>query len=120
MGRRGCRGAIVGLVHRQAPEGRRIHAPDLRCAVRRLRPHHRRNLSFAAEAQRLSGTTGCINAIKPPRSFPQGLKPLILLAVFGTTEVVPFQTRFLSNPIYATSSRTSTGCACPAGSPSQI
>src|ERR1017187_2114968 len=30
--------------------------------------------------------------------FPQGLKPLILLAVFGTTEVVPFQ-----DPIYVTS-----------------
>ena len=29
--------------------------------------------------------------------FPQGLKPLILLAIFGTTEVVPFQ-----DPIYAT------------------
>jgi hypothetical protein len=39
--------------------------------------------------------TGCINAIKPPRNFPQGLKPLILLAVFGTTEVVPFQIRFM-------------------------
>jgi hypothetical protein len=28
--------------------------------------------------------------------FPQGLKPLILLAVFGMTEVVPFQSPIIS------------------------
>jgi hypothetical protein len=28
--------------------------------------------------------------------FPQGLKPLILLAIFGTTEVVPFQDPIVS------------------------
>ena len=44
-------------------------------------------------------TAGCINPLSRRKSFPQGLKPAILLALFGTTEVVPFQ-----NTLYATSS----------------
>ena len=33
--------------------------------------------------------TGCINDIQVPECNPQGLKPLIIPASFGTTEVVP-------------------------------
>jgi four helix bundle protein len=43
--------------------------------------------------------TGCINASRRLRSFPQGLKPRYLCGFRGTAEAVPFQ-----STIYATSS----------------
>src|ERR1035438_1386975 len=35
--------------------------------------------------------TGCINTGRPTRNIPQGLKPRILCACYGTTKVLPFQ-----------------------------
>ena len=43
---------------------------------------------------------GLVNVSWAMKNIPEGLKPAILLTLFGTTEVVPFQ-----NTVYSASSR---------------
>ncbi len=42
-----------------------------------------------SEFQTQDTRTGCINDIQVKEGSPQGLKPLVIPASFGTTEVVP-------------------------------
>jgi len=86
-------------IHRWRPAGRWIRPPlpQVRPPRPQIRQQRRRRTSLRPTRRPICQPhqrtrVCCINAIKPPRNFPQGLKPLILLAVFGTTEVVPFQT----------------------------